>query len=150
MHPKNFPQHPRGVGAIAVKVPKEQGVLKVLDVEPGVKVASLEETDQVGDTTPSGCEEWKGPTQSVSHDEVDVVNVAAIEDSEYKGEKTSFWHNVYGVNMSCMTNGIFTDPMVDVVPSYNIMSDSCCILDLDLVNCKASDVEFSNCYSLKM
>ena len=76
--------------------------------------------------------------------------VAAIEDSEYMGDKKSFWNNVYGVNMSCMTGGIFTDPMVDVVPSYNIMSDSCCILDLDLVNCKVSDLEFSNCYSLKM
>lgn len=49
--------------------------------------------------------------------------VAAIEDSEYMLDKTSFWNNVYGVNMSCMTNGIFTDPTVDVVPSYNIMSD---------------------------
>jgi len=76
--------------------------------------------------------------------------VAAIEDSEYMGDKQHFWKNVYGVNMSCMTNGIFTDPMVDTVPSANIMSDSCCILDLDLVNMKQSDVEFSNSYALKM
>ena len=76
--------------------------------------------------------------------------VAAIEDSEYMGDKESFWRNVYGVNMSCMTNGIFTDPMVDIVPSANIMSDSCCILDLDLVKMKKEEVEFANCWSLKM
>jgi protein arginine N-methyltransferase 1 len=76
--------------------------------------------------------------------------VAAIEDSEYMADKQQFWRSVYGVNMSCMTNGIFTDPMVDVVPSANIMSDSCCILDLDLVNMKPGEVEFANCYSLKM
>lgn len=76
--------------------------------------------------------------------------VAAIEDSEFKAEKTNFWKNVYGVNMSCMTNGLFRDPMVDTVPSNAIMSDVCCILDLDLVKCKQRDVEFNNLYSLKM
>ena len=49
-----------------------------------------------------------------------------------------------------MTHGIFRDPMVDTVPAANIMSDYSCILDLDLINCKGSDVEFSNYYQLKM
>jgi len=62
--------------------------------------------------------------------------VAAIEDSEYKNEKKTFWENVYGVDMSVMSGGIFTDPMVDTVPSSAVMSDSCCILDIDLVNMK--------------
>jgi len=62
--------------------------------------------------------------------------VAAIEDSNYKAEKKEFWENVYGVDMSVMSNGIFTDPMVDTVPSNALMSDSCCILDIDLVNMK--------------
>jgi len=76
--------------------------------------------------------------------------VAAIEDSDYMGEKTQFWKNVYGVNMSVMTQGIFRDPMVDTVPSNNVMSDSCCILDLDLVKMNPKEVEFSNFFSLKM
>ena len=61
--------------------------------------------------------------------------IAAIEDSEFIGEKTNFWKDVYGVDMSIMSRGVFKDPMVDTVPSDNIMSDSCCILDLDLVKC---------------
>jgi len=76
--------------------------------------------------------------------------VAAIEDSSYKSEKIEFWNNVYGVNMSVMSHGLFDDPMVDTVPSNAIMSDYCCILDLDLVKMKQSEVNFSNFYSLKM
>jgi hypothetical protein len=49
-----------------------------------------------------------------------------------------------------MTGGIFKDPMVDIVPPNNIMSDSCCILDLDLVKMDKKEVEFSNFYQLKM
>jgi len=65
-------------------------------------------------------------------------------------EKRNFWNNVYGVNMSVMTHSLFADPVVDTVPPNNIMSDSCCVLDLDLLNMKAEEVEFSNVYSLRM
>ena len=78
------------------------------------------------------------------------VFVAAIEDSEYMGDKVNFWKNVYGVNMSIMSKGVFTDPMVDTVPSNNVMSDSCCVLDINLVTMKQKEVEFSNFYNLKM
>jgi len=78
------------------------------------------------------------------------IYVAAIEDSEYKGEKTTFWQDVYGVNMSVMASGMFVDPMVDTVPANNIMSDSCSIIDLDLMTMNKDDVEFSSHYSLRM
>ena len=74
--------------------------------------------------------------------------VSAIEDSQFMGDKLAFWDNVYGVDMSCMNKGLFKDPIVDTVPSENVMSDSCKILDLDLVNMKKEDVEFSNFYSI--
>ena len=64
------------------------------------------------------------------------IFVAAIEDSEYMGDKINFWKNVYGVNMSVMSKGVFTDPMVDTVPSNNVMSDSCCIFDVNLTKMK--------------
>ena len=66
------------------------------------------------------------------------------------GEKTNFWKDVYGLNMQVMTRGIFKDPMVDTVPPGNIMSDACCVLDLDLVHMDKKEVEFSNFYSLNM
>lgn len=76
--------------------------------------------------------------------------VSAIEDSQFMGDKLSFWENVYDVNMSCMTKGLFRDPIVDTVPPENIMSDGCKILDLDLVKMKKEDVEFSNFFSLNV
>lgn len=75
--------------------------------------------------------------------------VAAITDKERK-EKHTFWENVYGVDMSVMSNGLYTDPIVDTVPSTDVISDSCCILDIDLVNMKQEEVNFSNHYSLQM
>ena len=76
--------------------------------------------------------------------------IAAIEDSQYMHEKKSFWDNVYGVDMSVMSTSIFKDPVVDTVPSDAIMSDYCCILDIDLVKMKKEEVNFSSYYTLTM
>jgi type I protein arginine methyltransferase len=40
------------------------------------------------------------------------------------------------------------EPLIDMVEPNMIVSNSCCILDLDLVNCKKEDVEFTSEYSL--
>jgi len=64
------------------------------------------------------------------------IYVAAIEDSDYMHEKKTFWDNVYGIDMSCMATSIFKDPMVDIVPANAVMSDCCCVLDIDLVHMK--------------
>ena len=45
-----------------------------------------------------------------------LMYCAAIEDSEYVGEKKTFWQDCYGVNMSIMSAGIFKDPIIDIVP----------------------------------
>lgn len=78
------------------------------------------------------------------------IYVAAIEDGQYKDQKKRFWNDVYGVDMSCMTPTVMKEPLVDVVNSDMLMSDSCKILDLDLVNMKKDDVNFSSTYRLKM
>ena len=70
--------------------------------------------------------------------------VAAIEDGNYKNQKMTFWNDVYGVDMSCLTPTVMKEPLVDTVDSQMIMSDSCKILDLDLVRCKKSDVNFAS------
>jgi len=52
--------------------------------------------------------------------------------------------------MTCMTPTVMKEPLVDVVNSNMLMSDACKVLDLDLVNMKKEDVNFSNTYRLKM
>ena len=76
--------------------------------------------------------------------------IAAIEDGNYKGQKKSFWNDVYGVDMSCLTPTVMKEPLVDTVDANMIMSDACKVLSIDLVNCAKGDVEFSSQYELKM
>ena len=52
--------------------------------------------------------------------------------------------------MSVLTPTVMKEPLVDSVNSEAVMSKPCKILDLDLVNCKKEDVEFTASYSLKM
>lgn len=76
--------------------------------------------------------------------------IAAIEDGSYKSSKKSFWNDVYGVDMSCLTPTVMKEPLVDTVDPNMIMSNECKVLSLDLVKCRKEDVEFSNQYSLHM
>lgn len=52
--------------------------------------------------------------------------------------------------MSCMQSAVMKEPLIDVCESNMLVSNSCMILDLDLVNMKKEDVEFSNEYQLTM
>ena len=74
------------------------------------------------------------------------IFIAAIEDGQYKNQKMTFWNDVYGVDMSCLTPTVMKEPLVDTVDSNMIMSDACKVLDLDLVNCNKEDVNFSSQY----
>ena len=47
-------------------------------------------------------------------DKADIY-IAAIEDGQYKGQKKSFWNNVYDVDMSCLTPTVMKEPLVDTV-----------------------------------
>lgn len=76
--------------------------------------------------------------------------VAALEDGHYKKQKRTFWDDVYGFDMSVMTPTVMKEPLVDSVDSTYIMSDSCKVLDLDLVTCRKEDVEFASEYKLNM
>lgn len=50
--------------------------------------------------------------------------------------------------MTCLQTAAMKEPLVDMVEPNMIISNECCILDLDLVNCDKDDVEFCNSYSL--
>jgi len=79
-----------------------------------------------------------------------TLNVAAIEDAEYKQEKIGFWKNVYGVNMECLGRAAMAEPLVDCVDKKMIVSNICPILDVDITKVKKEDLDFSNSYALTM
>lgn len=74
--------------------------------------------------------------------------VAAIEDEKFKNSKVGFWKDVYGVNMSCMSETVLKEPMIDSLDATMINTNDCKFIELDLVKMKAGDVEFSTVYNL--
>ncbi len=79
-----------------------------------------------------------------------TVFVAAIEDAQYKSEKKSFWSDVYGVNMDCLTPTVMREPLIDIVNQEMISTTQSKVLELDLCTMKPNDVEFSSEYSLEV
>ncbi len=75
--------------------------------------------------------------------------VAAIEDGQYKQQKKNFWTDVYGVDMSCLTPTVMREPLIDVVNSNMVITNTAKILELDLCFMKPGDVEFTSEYSLR-
>ena len=54
-----------------------------------------------------------------------TMYVAGIEDAQFKSERKSFWDDVYGVNMSCITPNVMREPLIDTVEPNLLMTDSC-------------------------
>lgn len=54
-----------------------------------------------------------------------AMYITAIEDREYKEEKINWWDNVYGFDMSAIRNVALNEPLVDVVESKQVVTDSC-------------------------
>ena len=77
-----------------------------------------------------------------------TLYISALEDQKYKEEKFSYWNNVYGVDMSCITNISFTSPLIDSFNKDAIISTICPIYTIDIYNVKEEDLNFSNEYEL--
>lgn len=78
------------------------------------------------------------------------IFVCAIEDGEYMNEKINFWDNVYGFKMSCLKEDAMKEPLVDIVHSQSIITDSQPILYLDLYKINANDLNFNSKFSLRV
>ena len=79
-----------------------------------------------------------------------IMRIAAIEDEDYKNKKFGFWDDVYGINMSCMSNAVFVEPIVDCVDDKYIVSTVDTFIEFDLNTVKKEDLEYSTTYSIRM
>jgi type I protein arginine methyltransferase len=77
-----------------------------------------------------------------------VMYVAAVEDGQVKRDRVDFWDNVYGFDMTPIKNIALTEPVVDVVDSKAVVTDTVQILHLDILTCKKEDAEFSTVFEL--
>lgn len=78
------------------------------------------------------------------------LQVAAIEDSQYKQQKFGLWDNLYGVSMRCIKKIALSEPLVDLVETPLIMSTVCTFLDLDLYTVAPADLDFARKYQVEI
>lgn len=74
--------------------------------------------------------------------------LCAIEDRQYKEDKINWWDNVYGFNMSSIRRVAITEPLVDVVDPNQVVTNNCCIKDVDLYTVTVDDLSWTAEFSL--
>jgi len=94
-------------------------------------------------------DKWLRPNGIIMPDKARMF-ITAIEDGDYMAEKINFWDNVYGFKMSCLKEEAMKEPLVDIVQSNSIVSDSQNIFTIDLYKVQAKDLDFSSNFTLKV
>jgi len=70
------------------------------------------------------------------------LHLAFIEDSDYKKDKIDWWDDVYGFDMSCIKKIAYREPLVDIVESKAVVSESYKLYEVDLYTCTVNDLDF--------
>lgn len=101
------------------------------------------------DTVLYARDKWLNPGGLILPDKC-TMHVAAIEDEAYKNKKLKFWDNVYDINMSCLSNASFVEPVVDHLNNDTIVSTEDTFFEVDLNKVTVAELQFSNKYEIKM
>ncbi len=72
------------------------------------------------------------------------IFLAAVEDEKFYSYKVGHWNDVYGFNMSCMSNAVLREAQIDFVSPFKIVSTESKVLDLNLNTMKKDEVNFSS------
>ena len=78
-----------------------------------------------------------------------TLRVQALEDAEYKEEKIHFWDNVYGFDMKCIKEVALAEPLVDTVEQSAVVSNSCTVLEVDIMTVRKEDLDFKANFSVR-
>ncbi|KAG5830353.1 hypothetical protein ANANG_G00309650 [Anguilla anguilla] len=79
-----------------------------------------------------------------------ALYVVAIEDRQYKDFKIHWWENVYGFDMTCIRNVAIKEPLVDIVDSKQVVTNSCLIKEVDIYTVKPEDLSFTSAFCLQV
>jgi len=94
-------------------------------------------------------DKWLAPNGVLMPDKASM-HVCGIEDGDYMQEKINFWDNVYGFKMSCLKEEAMKEPLVDVVQSNSVVTDSPAIFHIDLYTVKKEELDFESDFTLKV
>ena len=69
---------------------------------------------------------------------------------ERMADAIDWWDEVYGFNMSCVRKAALSKPLVDIVESYKVVTNSCLIREVDLQTCTKEDIPFTSPFHLQI
>lgn len=79
-----------------------------------------------------------------------TMNIAAIEDAEYKDSKIHYWDNVYGFDMSCIKPYAIREPLVDLVEAKACVTTDFVFMTIDINTVKNENLDFVSDFDLKI
>lgn len=77
-----------------------------------------------------------------------TLHICAIEDRQYKDDKINWWDNVYGFNMASIRKVAISEPLVDVVDSNQVVTNSAMLREVDLYTANTADLTFEAPFTL--
>lgn len=78
-----------------------------------------------------------------------TMQIAAIEDAQYKAEKIGFWDSVYGFDYSAFKKVALRDPLVDSVEPRSLVTPAFELFDIDLYTVTKEDLAFTRPFNLQ-
>ena len=78
-----------------------------------------------------------------------TIHVAAMENFELRDKAVTNWRDVWGYKMDFMTQQVLQEAAVDIFESRRIVSDSACIMDIDLNKVTVAELDFESGFTLR-
>lgn len=77
------------------------------------------------------------------------MTIEAIDDKEYWDGKVAFWNDVYGYDMTTLRPLPLMEPIVEIVPPENVLSDRCTFKAIDINTVKAKELDFEAPFTVR-
>lgn len=77
-----------------------------------------------------------------------TLNLAGLEDNNFKRSKFTFWDNVYDINMDAIKPYVLKEPLVDFANKRMINTSVSRIFEINLYTIKKEELDFSKTYEL--
>jgi type I protein arginine methyltransferase len=101
------------------------------------------------DTVLFARDKWLIPNHGIVFPDKAVLYITAIEDAQIRRDRFDYWDDVYGFDMSPIKEIALMEPVVDVVDSKAIVTDTVPILNIDILTCTKDDLDFTSKFKLQ-
>ena len=79
-----------------------------------------------------------------------ILRLAPFSDANLVASHVSFWHDVYGFQMTSMLKNVYEEVLIHTASEDTLISDPCTFLSLDLHSISKEELTFSRPFSVKL